>query len=60
MLALQSKEYNENMKKLPKSLTRVTTVSKIIALILFITLPFIGFWLGMIYQAGIDAPMIIK
>jgi len=35
---------------LPKSLTTVTTFSKILALVLFITLPIFGFWLGMEYQ----------
>jgi hypothetical protein len=40
--------------KLHKSLTTVTPFSKAIALILFITLPFLGFILGMQYQATID------
>jgi hypothetical protein len=31
---------------LPKSLTTVTTLSKIVALILFIAMPFIGFYIG--------------
>ena len=35
---------------LPKSLTTVTTLSKILALILFISLPILGFWFGMEYQ----------
>ncbi len=38
------------MYKLPKSLTTVTRVSKTIALIMFIALPFIGFYVGMRYQ----------
>lgn len=33
----------------PKSFTTVTMFSKIIAAVLFITLPFVGFWLGMEY-----------
>lgn len=41
-------------RRLPKSLTTVTTLSKIIALILFISMPFIGFYLGRNYQKGID------
>lgn len=36
--------------KLPKSLTTVTPLSKIIAAALFITFPFIGFYLGIKYQ----------
>ena len=35
---------------LPKSWTTVTTLSKTIALILFIALPFLGFYFGMQYQ----------
>jgi len=35
---------------IPKQLTTVTTLSKLIIGILFITLPFVGFWLGMEYQ----------
>lgn len=38
------------MAKLPTSMTTVTRLSKIIAMVLFITLPFIGFYLGMLYQ----------
>ena len=36
--------------KLPNFLTTVTTLSKIIALVLFILLPFIGFYLGTKYK----------
>ncbi len=39
---------------LPKSLTTVTPLSKIIAAILFITFPFLGFYLGMQYQKGVN------
>lgn len=35
---------------LPPALTTVTPLSKILAMILFITLPFVGFWLGREYQ----------
>lgn len=38
---------------LPKSLTTVTALSKTLAAILFIILPFLGFFLGMQYQKGI-------
>ncbi|MGE5042251.1 MAG: hypothetical protein ACM3IJ_05115 [Candidatus Levyibacteriota bacterium] len=38
-----------------KSLTTVTTFSKIIALILFALLPLAGFFVGKIYQEKIDA-----
>jgi hypothetical protein len=40
--------------KLSKQYTTVTPLSKTIALILFIALPFIGFFLGMKYQQEID------
>ncbi|PIR43231.1 hypothetical protein COV24_03710 [candidate division WWE3 bacterium CG10_big_fil_rev_8_21_14_0_10_32_10] len=36
--------------KLPKQLTTVTPFSKILFAVLFITLPFLGFWLGMEYE----------
>jgi putative hemolysin len=36
--------------KLPKWATTVTTFSKTLALIIFITFPILGFWLGMEYQ----------
>ena len=39
---------------IPKQLTTVTTLSKLIAGILFVTLPFIGFVLGMQYQKSIQ------
>lgn len=37
---------------LPKELTTVTPISKAIALVLFISLPIVGFVFGMNYQAG--------
>jgi hypothetical protein len=40
--------------KLGKKYTTVTPLSKIIALGLFIAMPFIGFYLGMNYQSSID------
>ncbi len=42
--------------KLPKSWTTVTTLSKIIALAMFVGLPFIGFYFG--YQYGIKSATI--
>lgn len=42
---------------LPKSLTTITPFSKILAAILYITLPFAGFYLGMEYQKSIIAPI---
>jgi hypothetical protein len=38
----------------PKQLTTVTPFSKTIAIILFILLPFIGFYIGMQYQRTLD------
>ena len=37
-------------------LNQVTWYSKLLALILFIALPFIGFWLGMEYQKQVGPP----
>ncbi|MBI4130498.1 hypothetical protein HY468_04230 [Candidatus Roizmanbacteria bacterium] len=42
------------MMTLPKSLTTVTTFSKVLAVILFISLPVSAFFLGKSYQRGID------
>lgn len=41
--------------KLPKELTTVTKTSKILAFIVFITLPFLGFFAGMNYQASLNS-----
>ena len=38
---------------LPKSLTNTTPLSKILAAILFITLPILGFYLGMEYEKAV-------
>lgn len=38
----------------------VTPLSKAIALIMFVAFPFIGFYLGTIYQKKLDAPMLKK
>jgi hypothetical protein len=42
--------------KLSKQLTTVTTFSKIVALIMFVSFPFIGFYLGISYQKRLDKP----
>ena len=42
-------------KGLPPTLTHVTTFSKLIALFLFILMPFAGFQLGMMYQEKLDS-----
>lgn len=39
---------------LPKELTTVTKTSKTLAYIVFLTLPFIGFFLGIKYQQTLD------
>ncbi len=39
--------------KLPSYLTKVTPLSKTLALILFILLPFLGFYLGVKYQSSL-------
>lgn len=46
-----------NSKK-KNSWNTVTPLSKTIALVLFILLPFLGFYLGMEYQKAIDRPYI--
>jgi hypothetical protein len=46
-------------KKISKAWTTVTPLSKALALLLFIALPFIGFYLGMEYQKRIS-PQLIK
>jgi len=38
-------------KELSKELTTVTSFSKILAAVIFITLPFVGFYLGIKYEA---------
>ena len=40
---------------LPKSFTTVTTFSKILALVLFITMPITGFYLGMTYEKSLSS-----
>ena len=45
--------------KLPKELTTVTTLSKLLAMILFVSLPVVGFLLGMRHQQIISSPSII-
>jgi hypothetical protein len=42
------------MIKLPKELTTVTPLSKYLAMVVFISLPFVGFFLGMRYQEMMD------
>lgn len=46
--------------KLPKELTTVTPLSKGLAMIIFIVLPFLGFYLGMQYQQSIFPPTVNK
>lgn len=43
---------------IPKELTTVTPLSKALAVILFITLPFIGFFLGVKYQSSLNTPKV--
>lgn len=49
---------------LPKELTTVTPLSKLVALIVFIALPFIAFYYGVLYQSSmqteIAAPPILQ
>jgi hypothetical protein len=50
--------------QLPESLTTITPLSKTLALVLFILLPFIGFFLGVRYQqhcqSAYSPPVIIN
>lgn len=43
--------------KLPESFTKVTLLSKILAILLFVSLPFIGFYFGVKYQQSINTPI---
>lgn len=43
--------------KFPEYLTKVTPFSKVLAAILFITLPFLGFVIGIKYQQLIGEPV---
>jgi len=45
--------------QLPKSLTTITILSKLISGILFIILPFVGFWAGMEYQRSIQLNTVV-
>ena len=42
------------MIRLPKYLTRVTPLSKALAMVFFVTLPFSGFYLGVRYQKSVS------
>lgn len=42
-------------RNLPQELTTVTRLSKTLAVILFLALPFVGFFIGMQYQQAFDA-----
>lgn len=53
-LSIEKKSFYSS---LPKSLTTVTSLSKFIAFVLFVTLLFVGFYLGMKYQ---KAPALIN
>ena len=44
--------------QLPNSLTKVTTFSKILAMVLFVTLPFTGFFLGYQYRKATTIPKV--
>lgn len=55
MAKVTLRQKSQGNRKLPKYLTTVTPLSKTIALILFILLPFLGFYFGRIYQQAIDA-----
>lgn len=53
---VSNKSSNQNLyARLPKSLTTVTTFSKLIALFLFILLPLAGFMVGSRFQAKLDS-----
>src|SRR3989339_1049836 len=41
--------------KLPRELVTVTKTSKILAAVIFITLPFLGFFVGTNYQSSLDS-----
>jgi len=52
--------YNATMSKnINNSFTTVTPVSKVLAAVLFIILPFIAFYLGMMYQDSISPKQVM-
>ena len=55
-------QVSEKTNKFPKWLTTVTPFSKALAMILFIILPFVGFYLGMQYQqkVAISTPITLS
>jgi hypothetical protein len=55
-----NKKEVKKKSKLPNSLTTVTPFSKFLAMILFILLPFFGFYLGMLYQQYKTANYVAK
>ena len=46
--------------QLPKQLTTVTTFSKLLALVLFISFPIAGFWMGTEYQRVITTDVVLS
>ena len=46
------------MAKKDNEFTSVTTFSKVLAFIMFVTFPFVGFYIGMHYQKELDRPFI--
>ncbi len=55
-MELNQQPQSTPQKKLPTWLTTVTPFSKTLAMILFILLPFLGFYLGMKYQQQVTIP----
>lgn len=45
--------------KLPHTLTTITPFSKLLTLIIFVTLPFLGFFIGIKYQKAVDNMQIV-
>ena len=57
---LRGREWYNNVMRLPKELTTVTTLSKSVALLMFILLPIIGFLFGMQYQSKLMDQSVIN
>ena len=47
---LTASRSNSSRTMLPEYMTTVTPFSKALAMVLFVSLPFVGFILGMLYQ----------
>lgn len=55
-----SNEKKSFYSSLPKSLTTVTSFSKLLAMVLFVALPFVGFYLGYVYRQSLTVEKLVN